>query len=30
MPSASAKAMPMNIVAVCDAAAEGLRSAPDR
>ena len=26
MPSASAKAMPMNSVAVCEAAAEGLRS----
>src|SRR5690606_6055234 len=30
MPRASAKAMPMNSIAVCDAAAEGLRSAPDR
>ena len=30
MPRASAKAMPMNSVAVCEAAADGLRSAPDR
>ncbi len=27
MPRASAKAMPMNSVAVCEAAADGLRSA---
>ncbi|KEP69465.1 hypothetical protein DL1_03485 [Thioclava dalianensis] len=30
IPSASANAMPMNSVAVWPAAAEGLRSAPDR